>query len=104
MTVGEWDQPQLCPDGSCVGLIGPEGTCNVCGRVAPNWGDERNRGLIAPDPAVAEGEDEEDEVVDDDEADDGDENADDGDESADDGDIEPAVGEGDGAWPERELC
>jgi len=23
---------QLCPDGACVGLIGPDGTCNVCGQ------------------------------------------------------------------------
>ena len=22
---------KLCPDGSCLGLIGPEGRCNVCG-------------------------------------------------------------------------
>lgn len=41
-----WDQRQLCPDGSCVGVIGPDGTCKVCGRAAPNWGDERNRGLV----------------------------------------------------------
>ena len=24
----------LCPDGACVGLIGPDGTCTVCGRTA----------------------------------------------------------------------
>ena len=23
-----------------------DGTCKVCGRAAPNWGDERNRGLL----------------------------------------------------------
>lgn len=23
---------QLCPDGSCVGVLGPDGLCNVCGR------------------------------------------------------------------------
>ena len=22
---------QLCPDGSCVGLLGPDGLCSVCG-------------------------------------------------------------------------
>ena len=49
MTVGEWDQRQLCPDGGCVGVIGPDGTCKVCGRAAPNWGDERKRGLIDPE-------------------------------------------------------
>ncbi|HXJ21653.1 MAG TPA: hypothetical protein VMT03_15625 [Polyangia bacterium] len=25
---------RLCDDGSCVGLIGSDGTCNVCGRKA----------------------------------------------------------------------
>ena len=40
----EWDQRLLCPDGGCVGLIGNDGTCKVCGRAAPNWGDERRRG------------------------------------------------------------
>ena len=49
MAVGEWDQRQLCPDGGCIGIIGPDGTCKVCGRVAPDWGDERRRGLIAAD-------------------------------------------------------
>ena len=48
MAVGEWDQRQLCSDGSCVGVIGPDGTCKVCGRAAQNWGDERKRGLIEP--------------------------------------------------------
>lgn len=43
----EWEQRQLCPDGACVGVIGPDGTCKACGRVAPNWGDERRRGQRA---------------------------------------------------------
>ena len=30
----EWDQRQLCPDGACVGVIGDDGTCTVCGRSA----------------------------------------------------------------------
>jgi hypothetical protein len=47
----EWDERQLCPDGGCVGVIGDDGTCKVCGRVAPGWGDERQRGLHVPDPA-----------------------------------------------------
>lgn len=49
MAISEWDQRQLCPDGTCIGVIGPEGTCKVCGRVAPDWGDERRRGLVAPE-------------------------------------------------------
>lgn len=43
----DWDQRQLCADGACTGVIGPDGTCKVCGRAAPNWGDERKRGLVA---------------------------------------------------------
>jgi hypothetical protein len=41
-----WEHRELCPDGACVGLIGPDGLCKVCGRAAPNWGDERQRGMI----------------------------------------------------------
>lgn len=25
---------QLCPDGACIGVIGPDGRCKVCGRPA----------------------------------------------------------------------
>jgi hypothetical protein len=112
MSVGEWDQRQLCPDGGCVGLIGPDGTCNVCGRVAPNWGDERTRGLVPSediaaanesDPADGDaGGDDDDEYEDDDAYEAG--------EAADDDvkDVE-AVEATDGVadpveWTERELC
>jgi hypothetical protein len=27
---------ELCPDGSCIGLIGPDGRCKVCGALSPN--------------------------------------------------------------------
>jgi hypothetical protein len=78
MAVGEWDQRQLCSDGSCVGVIGPDGTCKVCGRAAQNWGDERKRGLLEPadepaddalaaaDEVAAEGGEDHDEEDDDD--------------------------------------
>lgn len=82
----EWDQRQLCPDGACVGVIGSDGTCKVCGRAAPNWGDERNRGLVAD--AVDEDAD--------DDADD-DENPAEADDTA-----EPVPGDPD--WEERKLC
>jgi hypothetical protein len=50
-----FDDRQLCPDGGCIGVIGPDGCCKVCGRAAENWGDERNRGLRhEQDPAVVE--------------------------------------------------
>jgi hypothetical protein len=88
MTVGEWDERQLCPDGACIGVIGADGTCKVCGRVAPNWGDERRRGLIA-DGAEASAEDDED--ADDDYEDDDGEDGDDEDDE--DGDGEDGDGE-----------
>ncbi len=43
--MADWDQRELCPDGGCVGVIGPDGTCKVCGRAAPGWGSERQRGM-----------------------------------------------------------
>jgi hypothetical protein len=52
--MSEWDQRQLCPDGGCVGVIGSDGTCKVCGRAAPNWGDERKRGLLPEDDVATE--------------------------------------------------
>lgn len=33
---------RLCPDGSCLGLIGPEGRCNICGA-------RGEAGVIPPD-------------------------------------------------------
>jgi hypothetical protein len=80
MAVGDWDRRELCPDGGCTGLIGPEGTCKVCGRAAPNWGDERKRGT---------------QDLQDDEED-----------AADDDPIKPAtpVAIGGGEWNTRALC
>src|SRR5215831_477757 len=89
MAVGEWDQRQLCPDGSCIGVIGPDGTCRVCGRAAPNWGDERKRGLIDPDDEQERDihdEDDDDDDEDRDDADGGDEDDEDEDEDEDGGD------------------
>lgn len=37
---------ELCPDGACTGLIGPDGRCKECGTVAPSQvSDPRNRHL-----------------------------------------------------------
>lgn len=57
----EWDHRQLCSDGGCVGVIGSDGVCKVCGRAAPNWGDERQRGLVDP-PEDDEGDDDDESV------------------------------------------
>ena len=48
MTEQEFDpiDRELCPDGNCIGLIGPEGRCKVCGAISPTASlDPRTRGL-----------------------------------------------------------
>ncbi len=90
--MNDWDQRLLCPDGACVGTIGDSGTCTVCGRVAPNWGEERKRGLIE-ETAAADDADEDDD--------------DDDDEDAEDDELLPEtpslLGEA-AEWDKRELC
>src|SRR5215831_14558482 len=94
MAVGEWDQRELCPDGACIGVIGPEGTCKVCGRAATNWGDERNRGLIPPeDDGSDEGDDDADDLAADGDDRYDDEDADDDDDDADDEDVDDDEGD-----------
>jgi hypothetical protein len=40
---------ELCPDGTCVGLIGPDGRCKVCGAVGTSTVvDPRHRGMRSP--------------------------------------------------------
>ena len=58
MTEDEFEpaRRELCPDGSCIGLIGPDGRCKVCGTVAPSAvADPRYRGMRAPRPVDDEG-------------------------------------------------
>jgi hypothetical protein len=81
--MSEWDHRQLCPDGNCVGVIGSDGTCKVCGRAAPNWGDERKRGMV-------------------DEPDEPDQDEPSSDE--DHGPVSAPASEGDPDWDERKLC
>ncbi|HYU14791.1 MAG TPA: hypothetical protein VEL05_01915 [Candidatus Acidoferrum sp.] len=43
---------ELCPDGACIGIIGPDGRCRVCGTVgASAVADPRHRGMrpLAPE-------------------------------------------------------
>lgn len=109
--MSEWEQRTLCPDGGCVGVIGPDGTCKVCGRAAPNWGEERKRGLIETAAAdeADEAEDDDDEYEDDDgdgEYEDDEEYEDDDEDDENDG--EPgaisASASGDPDWGGRKLC
>jgi hypothetical protein len=95
--VTEWDQRQLCPDGSCVGVIGSDGTCKVCGRAAPNWGDERKRGLVAEEPFGEAADHDEDE-------DDKDDDDDDGDQDDADDDVDDSVPSPSPDWEQRKLC
>ena len=31
-TKDEWESRQLCSDGNCIGVIGPDGRCKECGK------------------------------------------------------------------------
>ena len=98
----DWHLRQLCPDGACIGVIGPDGTCKVCGRAAPNWGDERNRGLVdEPDEEEASALPADD-IDDDEDADARDDDGEDEDEDEDEHEAAPA--EGGEEWEERKLC
>ncbi len=46
---------RLCPDGSCVGVLGPDGRCSVCQRLAGAAGESS---VDAPAEAWAPGNDE----------------------------------------------
>ena len=52
MTPEEGFEParrELCPDGDCIGLIGADGRCKVCGTVSPSAvADPRHQGMVAP--------------------------------------------------------
>ncbi|HEY7376175.1 MAG TPA: hypothetical protein VIF57_28700 [Polyangia bacterium] len=42
---------RLCPDGACIGVIGSDGRCRICGRNAGGGGekDEPPAGFVPPD-------------------------------------------------------
>ena len=101
MAVSEWDQRQLCSDDRCIGVIGSEGTCKVCGRAAANWGDERTRGLIAASQGDG---DEGDDEYDDDDDDDGEYEDDDDGDAAQSAAPGNAASAGIPAWTTRALC
>ncbi len=97
MSEGKFDSHRrLCPDGACIGVIGDDGRCRVCGRAATGGGanDAAPAGFVA-----APSEDARD---DDDEADDGDaEQSRRGDTDA---DARTAAPAGAGFDPNRRLC
>jgi len=57
MSEGKFDpHRRLCPDGACVGVIGDDGRCRVCGRSAS--GAPPAEGFVASQPEDAYGDDE----------------------------------------------
>lgn len=70
MSVDKWEQRMLCPDGACVGVIGMNGQCKVCGTAVPDWGDPRKPGRVsskAEDEAEPEAPEEDDDDLEEDE-------------------------------------
>ena len=39
----EWENRILCPDGNCIGIIGPDGRCKECGIPSDNQADGAQR-------------------------------------------------------------
>jgi hypothetical protein len=50
VSVDEWDERALCPDGACVGVVGRDGLCKVCGRAVPT--DYRSGPVVKLEPEV----------------------------------------------------
>jgi hypothetical protein len=48
-----WDDRALCPDGACIGVIGADGRCTVCGSADPTWDPSRPRPVAAAVPVEA---------------------------------------------------
>jgi hypothetical protein len=59
VSVDKWEQRMLCPDGACVGVIGMNGQCKVCGTAVPDWGDPRKPGRVSSKAEADEAEPEE---------------------------------------------
>jgi len=113
MAVDDWDYREVCPDGACVGVIGPDGTCKVCGRVSPTWDNERERGMVVDGAADAELPADDDDELDDDDDDDEDDEDDDEDDEGDEGDddevevdaaLAPEANADEYEWSRRKLC
>jgi hypothetical protein len=61
MTDLEWQQRILCPDESCIGVIGPDGRCKECGLPYTGSFDPTKIETVAPDFEATDPEDEIDE-------------------------------------------
>jgi hypothetical protein len=95
MSDGKFDSHRrLCPDGACIGVIGDDGRCRVCGRSSTGGGDAP-AGFVA-----AAGED----ALDDDTAEAADDDADEIAEGDGNADAKAAAAGGGGFDPARRLC
>lgn len=58
----EWEQRQLCSDGNCIGVIGPDGRCKECGKPAEGGAPPppRDQDETTPEAPSTEAEAEED--------------------------------------------
>ena len=46
MDSNDWESRILCDDDCCIGVIGPNGKCNECGRVSIKYSEKRGKVLI----------------------------------------------------------
>ena len=58
MISDEWETRQLCSDGNCIGVIGPDGRCKECGK--PGEMNTPPADLETEDPAALDAEEHED--------------------------------------------
>ena len=88
----DFESRELCPDGDCIGVIGADGKCKVCGTPGTT---KPFRTSADPDEREREDEEEEQERLADDDEDEG------GDDEA----VEAAAGAATGGeWGDRRLC
>jgi hypothetical protein len=51
---GEWGERRLCSNGACIGVMGDDGRCKVCGRAATDAAGDPTTAAPAPAPPVSE--------------------------------------------------
>lgn len=93
-----WDERRLCPDGGCVGVVGPSGACTTCGKVDPEAVRDAARAAAKAEAAAEDG----------DEGREGGEGEDAGDDRDGDPSSVAAAGKDEGdegdEWQRRRLC
>lgn len=51
----EWENRRLCPDGNCIGVIGPDGRCKECGMPSGDPAEGGHKTAETPDTPANEG-------------------------------------------------